>query len=203
MHVLKLGGSLLQEPRTLNAWLETIATAGQGRLVVVPGGGPFVDAVRATQARLGFDESAAHRMALLGMEQCAWLLASLAPACVPAASMSAISKVLASGRVPIWMPTLMLAESEGIPESWSVTSDSLAAWLARALGASALWLVKACPVPVQDPERLAGIGVVDPIFPRFCAEARFDVHVLGPRDRVRFTAALAQERVSPAPAGAP
>jgi aspartokinase-like uncharacterized kinase len=101
------------------------------------------------------------------------------------------------------LSSALSAESEGIPESWSVTSDSLAAWLARALGASALWLVKACPVPVQDPERLAGMGVVDPIFPRFCAEARFDVHVLGPRDRVRFTAALAQERVSPAPAGAP
>ena len=203
MHVLKLGGSLLQEPRILRAWLDAIAAAGCGRLVVVPGGGPFADAVRVAQAQLGFDEGAAHRMALLAMEQCGLLFASLESACVPAESTAAIRNALATGRVPIWMPTRMLAHAEGVPESWEVTSDSLAAWLACELGASTLWLVKACPVPVQDRERLAIMGVVDPVFPRFCAEARFEVRVVGPGDTFRLTGALAEEMINPAPVGAP
>ena len=34
-------------------------------MIVVPGGGPFADAVRASQAEIGFDDAAAHEMAML------------------------------------------------------------------------------------------------------------------------------------------
>jgi len=193
MHVVKLGGSLLDKPRALREWLAVIARAGRGRLVLVPGGGPFADAVRTAQAGLGFDDGAAHRMALLAMDQCGLLLASLESVCIPCASTSAIRKVLVSGGVPVWMPSRPIACAEGVPESWDVTSDSLAAWLARELGASTLWLVKACAVAVQDWDRLAVMGVVDPAFPRFCADARFRVRVVGPGDTFWLTEALIEE----------
>src|SRR5262249_8927644 len=73
--VVKLGGSVIRSPE-LSSWLDAIA-ASRGPIVVVPGGGALADEVRASQARLGFGDPAAHRMALLAMDQLAWAVAGL------------------------------------------------------------------------------------------------------------------------------
>jgi aspartokinase-like uncharacterized kinase len=172
-------------------------------MVVVPGGGRFADAVRTAQHELGFDDLAAHRMALLAMEQCGLLLISLEPSLVPARSIEAVRQAAQGGRVPVWLPFQDAADAEDIAESWDVTSDSLAAWLARQLGATALWLVKACPIPVQDPATLAALGVVDAAFPGFCAAAGCAVRVVGPADATRMIDALADWPLTPAPVAAP
>jgi aspartokinase-like uncharacterized kinase len=142
-------------------------------------------------------------MALLAMEQCGLLFAALETSLVPAASIGAIRKALQRGRVPVWMPFRAAADAEDIAESWDVTSDSLAAWLAQELGAATLWLVKSCPIPVQDPTALAAMGVVDAVLPRFCAAARHAVRVVGPADTNRLTEVLADQPFKPAPAAAP
>ena len=201
LHVVKLGGSLLAAPAVLRRWLRLLADAG-GRLVVVPGGGPFADAVRTAQRTVGFDDRTAHRMALLAMQQYGLLLASLEPRLVPAETMGAVRGALRRRHVAIWFPARLVAEAVEFDESWEVTSDSLAAWLALKLGASALWLLKSCAVPVQNPARLAEAAVVDAAFPRFCAALRCPIHVLGPDDVERLAAALAQRDVTPAPAAA-
>ena len=67
-------------------------------MVLVPGGGPFADAVRAAQPRMGFDDRAAHAMALLAMEQYGCALANLAQGLSLAASVAAIRRVLRGGR---------------------------------------------------------------------------------------------------------
>src|SRR5262245_31944665 len=72
--VVKLGGSLVG-PRHLADWVGALASGG-GRSVIVPGGGPFADAVRQAQAKIGFSDAAAHHLALLAMEQFGWALAS-------------------------------------------------------------------------------------------------------------------------------
>lgn len=199
--VVKLGGSLLDQPAVLHRWLRIVAGGG-GRLVVVPGGGPFADAVRMGQRKAGIDDRTAHRMALLAMEQYGLLLASLGSMLAPADSVGAIRDALAGGRVPVWMPSRMVVDAQDIEASWEVTSDSLAAWLAQNLGAAVLWLVKSCAIPVQDPASLAAIGVVDAAFPRFCAAARHAVRVLGPDDSAQLAAGLAGARASAAPAAA-
>ncbi len=65
--VVRLGGSHAFSP-LLRPWLAAIGAAA-GRVVLVPGGGPFADTVRSAQAAMGFDDLAAHRMALLAMAQ--------------------------------------------------------------------------------------------------------------------------------------
>lgn len=200
--VVKLGGSLLEHPQALQRWLRIVAGGG-GRLVVVPGGGPFADAVRIAQRKSGIDDRTAHRMALLAMEQYGVLLASLAPVLAPAESVGAMREALQRGRVPVWMPFRMVVDAKDIEASWGVTSDSLAAWLAHELDASALWLVKSCAVAVQDPLQLAAMGVVDAAFPRFLAASGRVVQVLGPGDTDQLSAALASPEVRPRPAAAP
>src|ERR1700681_3045121 len=88
--VVKLGGSHAFSPH-LKDWLDAGARCA-GRVVLVPGGGPFSDAVRAAQPRMGFDDRAAHHMALLAMEQYGCALASLDTRLTLTGSLAAIRR---------------------------------------------------------------------------------------------------------------
>lgn len=167
--VVKLGGSLAAGT-LLERWLDAIVAAS-GRVVVVPGGGPFADAVRALQPRLGFDDATAHALALLAMGQYGLVLAARAPALLPAESPDDIGRALAAGRVSVWLPPRTLGTAEGVPESWDVTSDSLALWLATRLGAPAVLLVKSAS---------EGGDLLDRAFARFRALYAGDVFLAGP-----------------------
>ncbi len=187
--IVKLGGSHATGPH-LKDWLTAIA-AEAGSIVIVPGGGPFADAVRTAQASIGFDDPAAHIMALMAMAQFGLALESLNPALRLAASRSALLRALRCGKVPIWSPEPM-ARAAGLPESWDLTSDSLSAWLAGALGASRLVLVKhghfeATTVSAQN---LAARGVVDPLFPRYLKESGARAWLAGPTDSGRLADGL-------------
>jgi aspartokinase-like uncharacterized kinase len=180
MWVVKLGGSLANSEE-LPRWLEVIATVGAGKVVLVPGGGPWADEVRAAQKREGFGNRVAHRQALRAMEQYGWILAATRPGFVPVDSIAAIQEVLKKGQVPVWMPYEMVAADPLIPETWDVTSDSLAAWLAGKLNAMVLLLVKSFAIGEPQPtiEDMVRRGWVDPAFPQFTSSARIQVRVLG------------------------
>jgi aspartokinase-like uncharacterized kinase len=184
MWVVKLGGSLANSQELLR-WLEVIATAGAGKAVLVPGGGPWADGVREAQRREGFDDRIAHRKALRAMEQYGQVIAASRLGLVAAASIAAMREVLKSGQVPVWMPYEMVVADPSIPESWDVTSDSLSAWLAGKLNASVLLLVKSFAVdgPQQDIEEMVRRGWVDSRFAQFTASGRFQVRVLGKGDQ--------------------
>ena len=84
MWVVKLGGSLLGTPE-LKEWLALLAKQSDGRIVIVPGGGVFADAIRQNQKMGEYDDVAAHQMALLAMEQYGLVLKSVQPAVAMAA----------------------------------------------------------------------------------------------------------------------
>ena len=144
--------------------------AARGQVVIVPGGGPFADAVRAAQRRYRFANGPAHRMALLAMEQYGAMLVALTRRAVPADSRGAIRDALARHELPVWAPFRMVEGRREIPQSWRITSDSLAAWLARQLGAERLLLVKSAR-PGKRPATAAALsrrGFVDPCFRAMC-----------------------------------
>jgi 5-(aminomethyl)-3-furanmethanol phosphate kinase len=187
--IVKLGGSHANGPH-IKDWLAAIA-AEAGGIVIAPGGGPFADAVRSAQASIGYDDSAAHAMALMAMAQFGRALMSLNPALRITASRSAILRALRDGKVPVWSPETMARAAE-LPETWALTSDSLAAWLAGALGASRLVLVKhgrfeAAAVDVRD---LVAHGVVDPLFPLYLKESRARAWLAAPTDSARLAEGL-------------
>lgn len=166
MWVVKLGGSLHDAP-ALRRWLHLLATAPGPPRVVVPGGGPFADAVRRLQPRLGFDDLAAHRMAILAMQQYGLHLAAVEPRLALAESEAELEAAAAA----VWLPWRLAGREPAIPASWEVTADSLAAWLAARLSAAVLVLVKSAPAPAGSPrpEDLAAMGLVDPAFQHFAA----------------------------------
>jgi dihydroneopterin aldolase len=188
--VVKLGGSHAFS-RALKSWIDAVA-ACPGRVVLAPGGGPFAETVRAAQRKMGFDDRAAHEMALLAMEQYGCALVSLGKGLTPAGSAIAIRRVLRAGGVPVWSATAMVRAAEDIPCSWEVTSDSLAAWLAGKIGAPRVLLVKHLE-PQAGRLRAADLvadGVVDPAFPRFLRASGAQAFIAGPGGHASAASAL-------------
>jgi 5-(aminomethyl)-3-furanmethanol phosphate kinase len=187
--IVKLGGSHATGPH-LKEWLAAIA-AQAGSIAIVPGGGPFADAVRTAQASMGYDDRAAHIMALMAMGQFGCALQSLNPALSLTASRSAILRALKDGKVPVWSPEPM-TRATALPESWELTSDSLSAWLAGALGASRLLLIKHGHFENEtvDVHDLAARGIVDPLFPRYLKESGAQAWLAGPTDSARLAEGL-------------
>jgi 5-(aminomethyl)-3-furanmethanol phosphate kinase len=181
--VVKLGGSYAFSS-DLPGWLEAIANSA-GDIVLVPGGGPFADAVRAAQPKMGFDDDAAHHMALLGMDQYGRALTGLNRSFTLAASIAGIRHALRAGQVPVWSPTQMVLKRADIPRSWDVTSDGLAAWLACRIGAQRLLLVKHVDPP-PDPIRIEDLvarGIVDRSFASFLRAGAVEASIAGPAQR--------------------
>lgn len=174
--IVKLGGSLVSHPR-LPALLGALARRG-APLVLVTGGGPLADCVRALQPRLKLSDAACHRMAILAMEQTAIAFADLASGLVLADTLEAIADAHAQGRAALWLPARMALATRELPESWNLTSDSLAAWLAVELGAARLTLVKSAPAPGPTPADWAASGLVDPLFPSFAAHVTGAVEIV-------------------------
>ena len=168
--VVKLGGSLQGSPN-LRRWLKVIA-ATAAPVIIVPGGGPFADAVRLAQKRLKFSDAVAHHMALLAMEQYGRAIAGLAPTLRTAETARSIRACLQSGQATVWLPTRMVFGRSEIAESWDVTSDSLALWLARQLRARGLLLVKSARLPKgpQSAAELSRRGIIDAAFPRMLTD---------------------------------
>ena len=111
-------------------------------------------------------DTTAHAMALLAMAQYGLMMAGIEGRLVAAAGLSQIREVLATGRVPVWIPGPEGAP--GVRASWEVSSDSLALWVAGQMGATDLALVKSrAPNPgVHGARDLSAAGIAGRRFPR-------------------------------------
>lgn len=110
-------------------------------LLVVPGGGEFADAVREVDRRYSLSPVAAHRMAILGMDQYGLLLSDLIPNSRIVQSLDEAAEVSQLKRVPILLPSKLMLREGVLKASWDVTSDSIAAYVASRLNAHRLLLV--------------------------------------------------------------
>jgi 5-(aminomethyl)-3-furanmethanol phosphate kinase len=156
--VVKVGGGMLSRPGAFDRVAAAIGEAARGRrLTIVPGGGPFADAVRHMFNRFQIGDEAAHWMAILGMDQYAHALTARISGAALAEGAGEVADALAAGRIPVLAPYRWLRAADPLPHSWEVTSDSIAAWFAGVLGARRLVLIK--PAVRQPLRRL-----VDPHF---------------------------------------
>ncbi len=195
MWVVKLGGSLCEDPMLVD-WLEVLADLGGGRIVVVPGGGNFAEASRRAQAHWHFDDLAAHNMAVLGMGQFAFMLQGLHPELELCANEEDMVATMHRGRVPVWMPLNLLRQNRDELTNWSVTSDSLALWLAERLNAERVILIKSCPIPPFETwQQLADADIVDRAFPELAEKSGNLVSLLERTELSAMRAMLLDARV--------
>lgn len=187
IQVVKVGGSLVGEPARFRAVLSDLAEQHDVVSALVPGGGPFADAVRDTQRRLGFDDRLAHRLALDAMTAMAEVIQTIEPRLALASSVTELRASLREDRPSVWAPRDLRAGHLAIRESWDVTSDSLALWLAAELGAARCILFKSADAPADaEADSLTRSGFVDAAFPGFAAKFAGHIVLQGPHRKVEL-----------------
>jgi 5-(aminomethyl)-3-furanmethanol phosphate kinase len=202
LSVVKVGGGLGRGggDEALRALCRALGELGERHpLLVVPGGAWFADAVREADSRFALPATTSHRMAVLGMEQFGWLLSELIPGAVRSAEARP-----AAGRTTVLLPGAL--DLDGLPASWKVTSDSIAAWVALRAGAERLVLVKDVdglfaewpargdPIARMTAAELAALrpAGVDEHLPTLLEAAAFETWVIGGRDPARLAELLEQ-----------
>jgi dihydroneopterin aldolase len=131
------------------------------------------------------------------MEQYGRALVGLNGALGLASSMAGIRRLLSDHKVPVWAPTRMVLGDADIPSSWDVTSDSLAAWLARKLRAQRLLLIKQIDPP-SDPvqaDDLISRGIIDRAFLSSLGACGIEAAIIGPAQHADAWRALARGEV--------
>lgn len=140
--VIKCGGSLTRGDGLPILCRQLARLAHQHRLLVVPGGGPFADAVRGCDRRYRLTDTVAHWMAVLAMDQYGYLLHDLIPHSQPLRDPKDAHAVASAGRIPVLLPFDLLYRTDPLPHGWAVTSDTISAWIAESVGAPRLVLLK-------------------------------------------------------------
>jgi len=187
--VVKLGGSTADQAE-MGMWIAALASSTQP-VVIVPGGGPFADQVRAAQTHMGFSDAAAHAMAILAMDQFGHVILDRHKRLAPARSLEEIGQALEDGKIPVWLPSALAIPAPDIRASWDITSDALAAWLAGRLSAEALLLIKQTSAfsDRDDIDSLTARGIVDVGFAAMLPDG-VDFHLAGPDDAANARAVL-------------
>jgi aspartokinase-like uncharacterized kinase len=177
--VVKVGGSLLDLPELPARLGEVLAHPDLApcRTLLVPGGGAFVDVLRRLDAVHGFGDPTAHALAVHALDFNARVLARIGRASRlrVVESLETAARRWAEGDVPVLAPRLELARMDRtaetrLPETWDVTSDTIAARLAARAGSDTLVLLKSVnPPPEATRADASTLGLVDP---HFAAAAR-------------------------------
>jgi 5-(aminomethyl)-3-furanmethanol phosphate kinase len=201
--VVKVGGGLAREAGddALRALCAAIGeAAARHPLLVVPGGGRFADAVREHDRRFALRPETAHWMAILAMDQFGWALADL----IPGAALRARLEGVRDAGASVLLPAALLMRHDPLPRSWTVTGDSIAAWVAAAAGAGRLVLVKPVaglhrawppagePVAQLTVDELAALapGGVDDHFPAALGAAGVEAWIVDGREPARLAELL-------------
>ena len=109
------------------------------KLILVPGGGEFADVVRSLDKRFSLSHIASHKMAILGMDQYGLLLSDLITNSVTISNLEEINSF--SGKLPVFLPSNLLFHEDPLENSWDVTSDSIAVYVACRLQVPTVLLV--------------------------------------------------------------
>jgi len=171
--ILKVGGSLSEDPELLIGLCAKIsALAKYYGLVVVPGGGKFADVVRDSDEHFTLSSTVSHKMAIMAMDQFGMLLAQITPNSCATYSLEDARQLSDTEAVPIFLPSRLLFKEDPLKNSWDVTSDSIAAYIAVRLKAAKLILIT----------DVDGIFTEDPA----CEEALL-IEELSPEELLKFS----------------
>lgn len=192
MDVVKAGGSILGHAQ------EAMSVLMAHDVLIVPGGGVFADAVRRVQRKTCLEDAAAHKMAILAMDQYGIFLSDVSG--IPA--YDSIGDVRTPG---IILPSATLRASDPFTPSWDVTSDSIACHIAKLVDAERfIILTDVDGIFIDDVlvEEISALKLqnlpetcLDRALPGYLIKYDMDCHVVNGRDKDKLERALGGEAV--------
>jgi 5-(aminomethyl)-3-furanmethanol phosphate kinase len=204
--VLKVGGSLAENPTSLRKLCRKLSDLAKDyRIAVVPGGGEFADTVRKLDKNYGLLDVVAHKMAIVAMDQYGLFLSDVIPDSYVSYALEEISNPV-KDKVPIFLPSQLMFCEDPLENSWDVTSDTIAAYVAGLLHAEKLVLVTDVDgIFSQDPKQNVDTKLieelsakellcwnrrtsVDKTLPKMILETKLDCYVVNGKcpERIRL-----------------
>ena len=197
--VLKVGGSLSEYSGIITKLCRELTVLAENyRIALVPGGAKFADAARKFDKTYGLSNVVAHKMAILAMDQYGFFLSDITPNCYVSYSLEEISNSTKE-KIPIFLPSKHMFQEDPLENSWDVTSDTIAAYVAGLLYAKKLLLVTDVDgIFYEDPKKVLGAELVeelaaeellswnrrtsvDRILPKIILETKLDCYVVNGR----------------------
>lgn len=181
---MKIGGSLINEVPEITRALIALPCP----TIIIPGGGPFANLVRSLHA----PDNESHWMAVLGMEQYGWYIASH--------GISTCTKLIIPERPTVLLPYALMQKEDPLPHHWDITSDTIGAWAAHHLGLD-LVILKSVDGIMDGDTHLEQITAplrcdeVDPGFIRFVLDRGVRTLLINGRNIERVHALLRGEHV--------
>jgi aspartokinase-like uncharacterized kinase len=213
--VIKVGGSLAEDPERLRALCHKLSElAKKHAIIVVPGGGKFADVVRDFDQRFNLSSGISHRMAILGMDQFGLLLSQIIPNSCATYLLNDAKQLSEIEVVPIFLPSRLMFKEDPLENSWDITSDSIAAYVASRLQAAKVLLVTDVDgIFTKDPTKHADATLieqlsaeellklnkrssVDRFLPKLLLEAPIDCYVVNGKYPERIEAILAGQQAT-------
>lgn len=195
VRVIKVGGSLLDWPALATSFGRWLSLEPEAANVVVVGGGRAVDEVRAVDRARPLGDEAAHWAAIRAMSVTATQYCQALRDLYDGSLVRGLDELRTSDSAGVQVldvERFLRADAQtddALPCSWDVTSDSIAARVARRIDAAELVLLKsALPAAPESREALAHCGYVDQYFPQ--AAERLKVRCVNLRDGAFPQAAL-------------
>jgi len=184
--VVKVGGSLA----THIPAIVPVLRDSPRPLLIVPGGGAFADAVRASACAA--DTAAAHWMACAAMDQSGWMLA--------AEGLETTTRIAPPKKTSVLLPYCALRRYDPLPHSWDITSDTIAAWVAKKTGCSLLVLKSVDGIETggsraDSIDHIVTTDTVDPCFIPFVLKHRIRTFVMNGTDTERIALKLEGKQV--------
>ena len=140
--IIKIGGSLSKNPKSLRVLCAKIGSIAKNHsLFIVPGGSKFADVARDFDKRYKLTPEISHKIAILGMDQYGFILSELIPNSSTFYKLVEYKKILKTKKIPVFLPSSYMFKKDPLENSWNVTSDSVAAYLAKELRYTNLILI--------------------------------------------------------------
>lgn len=179
IRVVKVGGSLFDLPNLADRMRQWLLRQSPAHHVLLAGGGPLADQVRQWHTLRPLEEAAAHWMCVDLLTVSAHFLHARLPKIPLIEDDRLLCQRVGRRDCTIFVPATWMRHGEPrlpgtpLPQTWEVTSDSIAARLAIALGAKELVLMKST-LPEKSLDggirAFSAAGTVDPMLGRLAGE---------------------------------
>ena len=142
--IAKIGGKILENPEDLDFTISQFKLLLKKKIIqqiiIIPGGGKFSNFIREIDDKLDIGDDLAHWMAIYAINQSGKMLNKEYPNIEITDNFKELQKF--KNPLSIFLPFNYLYQTDELPHSWDVTSDSISLYLAHKLELNECYLIK-------------------------------------------------------------
>ncbi|MBW9222289.1 hypothetical protein KKP97_04490 [Methanothermococcus sp. SCGC AD-155-C09] len=131
INIVKIGGSLTYFSEPLLNELKSFSNP-KNKIIIIPGGGKFANVVRELDNNVKMKDRTSHKLALLSMDMMGIYFSELSDI-ETVNTLYDAKEILQKKDIVILLPSKIVLSTDELPNSWEVTSDSVAAYIAKLL----------------------------------------------------------------------